>query len=122
VAPDQAQFVSLDRGGTWSAVPTPPSAFNYHDIAYQDSVHWWALGSGSLFKSSNGGQTWQFISSVPQPPQGGSSELHVFDAKHAWAKISIYVQDKGQIFLTSAVIATTDGGLSWTRVPAPQLS
>jgi photosystem II stability/assembly factor-like uncharacterized protein len=115
-APDQAAFVSFDRGGTWSAVPTPPAAFNYRDIAYQDSAHWWALGSGSLFKSTDGGQTWQFISSAPQPPQGRSSELHVFDAKHAWAQISIYVQDKREVFLTSAVIATTDGGLTWMNI------
>jgi len=119
--PDQGKFVSFDHGGTWTAVPNPPPAFNYRDIAYQDSVHWWALGSGSLFKSSDGGYTWQFISSVPEPPQG-RPELHVFDALHAWAQSSIFITTAGGAFQVFAVVATSDGGLSWTRVPPPQIS
>src|ERR1700737_3132722 len=118
--PDQRKFVSFDRGGTWTAVPPPPPDFNYSDIAYLDSAHWWALGSGSLFKSSDGGYTWQFISSVPEPPQG-RPELHVFDALHAWAQSSIFITIAGGSFQVFAVVATTDGGLSWTRVPPPNL-
>src|ERR1700687_1539825 len=119
--PDQRKFVSFDRGGTWTAVPPPPPDFNYSDIAYLDSAHWWALGSGSLFKSSDGGYTWQFISSVPEPPQG-RPELHVFDALHAWAQSSIFITIAGGSFQVFAVVATTDVGLSWTRVPPPQIA
>src|ERR1700687_363273 len=119
--PDQRKFVSFDRGGTWTAVPPPPPDFNYSDIAYLDSAHWWALGSGSLFKSSDGGYTWQFISSVPEPPQG-RPELHVFDALHAWAQSSIFITTAGGAFQVFAVVATSDGGLSWTRVPPPQIA
>jgi photosystem II stability/assembly factor-like uncharacterized protein len=119
-AADQGKFVSFDHGRTWSAVPTPPSAFNFRDIVYQDSVHWWALGSDSLFKSSDGGQTWQFTSSVAQRPQGGSN-LRVFDAKHAYTQYSTTIQDRRETFRMSSVFTTSDGGLTWTRVSPPQL-
>jgi photosystem II stability/assembly factor-like uncharacterized protein len=119
-APDEAQYVSFDRGKTWTAVPPPRPEISYRDIVYQDAMHWWAIGSGSLFKSSNSGQTWEYISSIQQPQEW--IVLHVIDAQHAWVQISTFQTRAGGSFRVSAVAVTTDGGLSWTRVLPPQVS
>jgi photosystem II stability/assembly factor-like uncharacterized protein len=116
--PDQAQFVSFDRGGTWARVSALPGAFSFHDIAYQDVTHWWALGAGSLFKTSDAGQTWQQVNSMAP---SGQSVLHVVDAQHAWAQLTTFVQTNDGVIHLSAVVVTNDGGLSWSRVPQPQL-
>jgi photosystem II stability/assembly factor-like uncharacterized protein len=119
VRPDEILFSSFDRGGSWTGVPPPPSAFTFRDIAYQDSVHWWALGQGSLFKSSDAGHTWQLVSSTAPP---GRPVLHVVDSQHAWAQLPTVTQTKDGAFAVSAVVATGDGGLSWTRVQPPKIS
>jgi photosystem II stability/assembly factor-like uncharacterized protein len=101
--------VSFDRGLTWTEVLLPPGAFFYFDIAYQDAVHWWAIGKGSLWKSSDAGQTWQ--ETLPDVPLPAPYQLHVFDSKHAWARV-----------YPSLAMVTNDGGLSWTRVIPPKVS
>jgi photosystem II stability/assembly factor-like uncharacterized protein len=120
VASDEAQFVSFNRGATWTAVQLPPAAFNYRDISYLDSVHWWAIGSGSLFKSSDAGQTWQQVSSKATP--SGTFALHIVDSQHAWAQNSMFLTQQAGGFQMSAVVVTSDGGLSWTRVQPPKIS
>ncbi|HLQ16500.1 MAG TPA: YCF48-related protein [Candidatus Eisenbacteria bacterium] len=107
--PDQTPFVSFDGGLTWTEVLLPPGAFFYFDIAYQDAVHWWAIGKGSLWKSSDAGQTWQ--ETMPDVPLPAPYQLHVFDSKHAWARV-----------YPSLAMVTNDGGLSWTRVIPPKVS
>jgi photosystem II stability/assembly factor-like uncharacterized protein len=117
---DDAQFVSFDRGNTWTAVPPPPKAFSYRDIVYQDAVHWWAMASGSVFKSSNSGQTWELVSSVGEG-SGPAVVLHVIDSQHAWAEISVFQTRAGGSYRASAVAFTTDGGLSWKAVTPPKV-
>jgi photosystem II stability/assembly factor-like uncharacterized protein len=119
VRPDEVQFQSFDNGGTWKGLPPPPAEFGFGDIAYQDSVHWWAIGRGLVFKSSDAGYTWQQI--APMAPAAGQFALHVVDAQHAWAQNSMFMTQEGGGFQLSAVVVTNDGGLSWTRVPQPQL-
>jgi photosystem II stability/assembly factor-like uncharacterized protein len=106
-------FVSVDRGVTWTEASRPPVGLTGTDMAYQDSVHWWAVGSGSLFKTSDAGQTWKEVSStLPQ----GQIVLHVFDAQHAWALVFSYMSGG------SGLIATGDGGHTWWNIPALQPS
>jgi photosystem II stability/assembly factor-like uncharacterized protein len=121
---DAAQFVSFDRGNTWTSIPQPPPAFNYRDIVYQDAQHWWAIGSGSLFKSSNAGQTWQQISTAtPLPPPPPQFVLHVIDSQHAWVELSMLMSATGGAnYRMSTVIVTGDGGLTWTRVTPPKIT
>jgi hypothetical protein len=105
----ESLFVSVDHGVTWTEASRPPVGLTGTDIAYQDSVHWWAVGSGSLFKTSDAGKTWKEVSStLPQ----GQFVLHVFDAQHAWALVFSYMSGG------SGLIATGDGGHTWTKIPA----
>src|ERR1700682_1019184 len=116
---DEMQFVSFDHGNTWTAVQLPPVSFYYHDIVYQDAVHWWAISSGSLYKSSNSGQTWEFISLIPQSPE--PTVLHVIDAQHAWAQVSMFQSRDGGSYRASEVAFTSDGGLTWKPVLPPNV-
>jgi photosystem II stability/assembly factor-like uncharacterized protein len=96
-------FTSFDQGATWNHVPQGLGA-----IAYQDSLHWWAMSETSLFKSSDAGQHWMLVTSalpdwhyVP----------HVHDSLHAWAGIVF--------FDANGLALTKDGGLHWSLATVP---
>ncbi|GAC1671929.1 MAG: hypothetical protein PVS3B2_13650 [Candidatus Dormibacteraceae bacterium] len=113
--PAQAEFLTYDRGSTWTPVPPPPADVNYRDVVYQDAVHWWVAGAGTLYRSSDAGQSWKLMVSRGQPT--GRVVLHVIDSLHAWMQpIASYGGT-----LSPGPSFTDDGGLSWTRVPAPTL-
>jgi photosystem II stability/assembly factor-like uncharacterized protein len=97
---------SIDLGATWRQLTSPPG-----QVAYQDSVHWWAMSTNAVFKSADAGRSW--VQAATIPPNLQLSVLGVLDSKHAWA--SLFVMGGYGLALTS------DGGLHWTlaRVPAP---
>jgi photosystem II stability/assembly factor-like uncharacterized protein len=102
-----------DGGTIWTKQLTysPPAGGNSSNatltsVACADSSHVVAVGSGEgeteIFRTADGGATWRKIA----PPAGRWIDLeHVafVDASHGWA-----VGD-------GTVIATTDGGRTWTR-------
>ena len=119
---DVAEFTSFDGGSTWTYVPPPPG--DYFDIGYEDARHWWSALGGTLFKSSDAGQTWTQIS-THQMPVGGYS-FHFFDSQHAWVQVStplVDSQDPEQVRrYVSTLLFTSDGGLHWVKVNSPQPS
>ena len=99
-------LTARDEGAGWRYVPTPPGV-----LAYEDSSHWWAMFQTSLFKSSDGGQTWATVTNrlpdwrfVP----------HVIDGQHAWAAI--------QLVTGNGLALTDDGGFHWSRASVPVAS
>ena len=106
--PETFLMMSGDVGNTWRAVPSPPGA-----VAFQDSVHWWAINS-TLFKSTNAGQSWGQVTTIP-------ADWHfttpgVLDRTHGWAAVF------GPAGYGLAL--TNDGGIHWTlaNVPNPPIS
>jgi hypothetical protein len=95
---------SLDDGATWSYVQRPPG-----QVAYQDPLHWWAIASTMLFKSSDAGQTW--IQVTDTLPNWGYIP-RVIDSQHAWAVISPALSGYG-------LALSSDGGLQWTQANVP---
>ncbi len=73
-------YQSLDGGWNWQVLYNPPPQTNYHvhkvlADPYRSHIYWshgdWDDGAGSqLFRSSNGGQSWQLISNIEQPTAG----------------------------------------------------
>jgi photosystem II stability/assembly factor-like uncharacterized protein len=113
----QHSFTSFDHGATWNLVVAPPNASPYTSYVYVDDQHWWAMGSGSLFKTSDAGQSWMRVE-APVPLEGWIYSPHVIDAGHAWAEltaISVTGSD-------SALVISSDGGVSWAPVNVPQPS
>jgi len=109
LASPSALFTSFDGGTSWSEVTPLPSVGGTGDLGFLDNLHWWEIYVGALYKSSDGGQTWNHISD--KLPSADYS-LHILDSQHAWAQM---------FFAEGSVLAfTADGGLHWTRANVPQ--
>ena len=123
---DEAQFTSFDGGSTWNYVARPPSDYQdigYQGIGYQDATHWWAAtASGTLFKSSDAGQTWKQVSSHLT---AGVYTFHFVDSQHAWAQVDTpFVRSERPNVVrgvVSTLLSTSDAGLHWAKVATPQL-
>ncbi len=107
-------FTSFDEGSTWRPVVLPNPA-TYDDITYVDGRHWWAWRFGFLFKTSDGGATWQETHVAPLLDNWIYSPAHVIDAEHAWSQMTFAARGGG-----SALSMTTDGGVSWHTVNVPK--
>jgi photosystem II stability/assembly factor-like uncharacterized protein len=102
-------YTSFDGGTTWRSVTTPPNT-PVSNVVFQDSSHWWATLAGTMWESSDGGQTWK---SVYHNVDNWLYRPQFIDAKHAWAELIPYGAGSG-------LAMTSDGGLHWTQVDAPQ--
>ena len=98
-------FRSIDGGATWRRLPPPPG-----QVAYQDSVHWWAMSTNAVFKSTDAGRSWRQVAAIPANLQ--FSSITILDSKHAWA--SLFVMGGYGFALTS------DGGMHWTLAHVPK--
>jgi len=98
---------SADRGRTWhsiaAAVPRAAADFDFHAIARHENHCWIAGSPGSLvLHSSDGGTSWESAKTGQSLP---IRRLRFLDASHGWGVGSL-----------GTVIATTDGGRSWTTL------
>lgn len=97
---------SADGGITWTAPPAPlPEALSrfvdFHAVASRQQRVWIAGSPGSVvFHSADGGRTWVSQSTGHTATIRG---LHFVDAQRGWAVCDLGV-----------ILATTDGGQSWT--------
>lgn len=107
--PETFLMMSGNAGLSWTEVPPPPGI-----VAYQDSSRWWATNTNALFKSTNAGQSWGQVATMPVDWQFTAPS--VLDPMHAWAAVF------GPAGYGLAV--TNDGGVHWTlaNVPNPQIS
>ena len=105
-----AAFTSFDDGKSWRALPPTPGETTYSDFAFQDSRHWWAMRFGTLWKSSDAGQSWKHVG---QQIDEWDYRPHVVDARHAWAMLI------GSRASGTGLAMTADAGLHWTYVKVP---
>jgi photosystem II stability/assembly factor-like uncharacterized protein len=105
-------YTSFDRGRTWRALAPTPGETTYADFVFQDSTHWWAMRFGTLWKSSDAGQSWRHIG---QQIDEWDYRPHVIDAKHAWAELIGSPGTRG-----TGLAMTADAGLHWTYVNVPK--
>ena len=98
-------FSSFDSGETWRDVPSPPG-----EVAFQNTLHWWAASANTLWKSADAGQSWTVVTDQLK----WQMVPHIIDSKHAWASVTV-VGGYG-------LVLTDDGGLNWRQADAPALS
>jgi photosystem II stability/assembly factor-like uncharacterized protein len=111
-------LTSFDGGSTWRRLPPPPGETAYSDFIFQDTFHWWAMRYGTLFKSSDAGQTWK---EVAQQLDEWDYTPQVVDAKHAWAQMTV-VFPRSNPPQGTGLATTADGGIHWTPVNVPKPS
>jgi photosystem II stability/assembly factor-like uncharacterized protein len=70
---------STDGGKTWTEAFSAPEALG--QVAFADRQHGWILGAGTIWRTSDGGATWQPTPIrgatwpiLPSPPSGGDVE------------------------------------------------
>lgn len=93
-----------DSGRTWSETTQLPGLF-IDGMAFVDSATGWVLvDSQCVMKTDDGGATWreQYRSSLPN-----LHGLESLDVAHGWIPSS------------EGVLYTTDGGITWSAMPAP---
>jgi photosystem II stability/assembly factor-like uncharacterized protein len=109
-----AAYTSFDGGKSWRALALPPVETSYSDFVYQDSTHWWAMRFGTLWKSSDAGQSWKLVG---QQLDDWDYRPHVIDANHAWAELYGSI---GTRFSVTGLAMTSDAGLHWTYANVPK--
>jgi photosystem II stability/assembly factor-like uncharacterized protein len=111
-------LTSFDGGSTWRRIAPPPGSTSYSDFVFQDAFHWWAMRFGTLFKSSDAGQTWKQVSLQLDE---WDYVLQVIDARHAWAQLVVTFPRSTSVQGTG-LSTTVDGGLHWNPVDVPRPS
>lgn len=106
-------YSSFDGGSSWRPLAPPPGETVYSDFVYQDAFHWWAMRFGTLWKTSDAGQSWNMLS---QQTDDWDYRPQVVDAKHAWA---LLVNSPGTLVPGTGLAMTSDGGAHWRQVDAP---
>ena len=108
-------LTSFDGGSTWRPLPPPPGNASYSDFIFVDTFHWWAMRFGTLFKSSDAGQTWKQVSLQLDE---WDYLLQTIDAKHAWAQL-VPTFPHTSVPRGTGLATTADGGVHWTPVKVP---
>jgi photosystem II stability/assembly factor-like uncharacterized protein len=108
-------LTSFDGGTTWRRLAPPPGNTSYSDFIFQDTFHWWAMRFGTLFKSSDAGQTWEQVS---LQLDDWDYVLQVIDAKYAWAQLTATFP-RSTPAQGTGLSTTADGGLHWKAVNVP---
>lgn len=108
---------TTDGGLTWTRLSLPFSSTgisrSLHAIAFIDALTGWVVASNglfgrSIFKTVDGGVTWQEVF-IFEGLNVQIEDIFALDALHLWVVGSQNFEGMGEI-----VIASTDGGLTWT--------
>jgi len=120
-APELAK--TSDGGATWQSESVPLSG-EVAGISFPDALHGWAVSGNGIVSTSDGGGSWQ-AESVPAPggppcvlncPSFDLRTVHFVDDLHGWAGGAVC---SAAPCSPAAVLATTDGGSTWTEQSLP---
>jgi len=101
-----ALFATTDGGLTWARRPLLGTA-TINKLTFSSATAGWAATNNGLYRTANGGQTWQ-VASTYDPYNGYMST--VTDIQWVTAQVGYVVGDGAGIY------KTTNGGTSWTSL------
>ena len=104
--------VSTDGGATWSRIVEVPAA-GIIDVAFADARHWRAISHYEVWRTDDGGQTWQPVA-TRLPAGAWLGNTSYLDPDHGWALGGVL-----NVPFASRVLRTVDGGATWTPVGGP---
>ena len=107
-------LATADGGATWTTQLSKVFGDVATGIAFADQQHGWATSSGGvILRTSDGGARWHAVHTAHLVKGSAPmQDVACSDTRHAWA-----VGMSGGGFPHSCVLATRDGGASWTSQP-----
>ena len=87
--------------------------FEFKKAQFINETHGWVMGHYSLYRTTDGGKSWERLSQEPGKDAYFSSFSFV-DESHGW--LTLIKQDQAQrygIGYSSVIMVTNDGGASW---------
>ena len=100
---------SIDEGATWedSELQAGISTFGWDISPVNQNVAYVALDSAGLHRTTDGGQTWNEVTSFPSTY---AYMVHFFNENDGW----IFAADDATSYLS--MVLTADGGNTWTKI------
>ncbi len=113
-------MTTVDGGATWTDVTPRNLAGNNTDIVkgyFIDAKTGWAFNlhtaqDVTVYGTKDGGRSWSKLAAPPVKYGDGNMFVTFSDAAHGW----MLVRTAGMGQLAGELLATTDGGQTWTRV------
>jgi photosystem II stability/assembly factor-like uncharacterized protein len=125
---DQPTVIQSEDGGEhWLPAPFPARGFSPNDISFIDETHGWAIGSrpgtdpkygpqyggGALvFRTSDGGRTWETAADLPFEMVGGLRRVTFVDNTNGFVLGQTRTNDP-------LLLATADAGITWQTRTLP---
>jgi Photosynthesis system II assembly factor YCF48 len=114
-------LATTDGGATWTV--QDQGRLNLTAVDFVDDADGWAAGTSSLLRTTDGGQTWM---ALPDPCPGIRS-VHFATPQAGFAiagGVNLLGAQAGRVPTTAPqragmLLATTDGGQTWSRLAAP---
>ncbi|HKC19863.1 MAG TPA: YCF48-related protein [Candidatus Dormibacteraeota bacterium] len=114
---DGQAYVSFDAGRTWRPITAPTDRWFSDGLSFVDARHWWWASSGSLFTTSDAGQSWTYVvtTSPDQMSDWGLGLATPIDARHGWCVTTAPGRTAG-----SGLAMSSDGGRHWSPANVPK--
>jgi photosystem II stability/assembly factor-like uncharacterized protein len=119
---DEQLYLTRNGGGQWQNI-TPPRAETLLGVYFQDETHGWlagvdgAAGQPTLWRTTNGGASWQPLAPLPGIEQPFRAvHFDFISADTGWLLAEL---DTGLNFSQGRLFKTSDGGQSWQELSAP---
>lgn len=90
----------------WSVIAQPRPGYQMYAVEFKDSLHGWCEAGGQIFRTTDGGTTWN-ASSQPSFPNG-INNISFSDTLHGWASGTF---SGSEVFIWKS----NDGGLTWSQ-------
>jgi photosystem II stability/assembly factor-like uncharacterized protein len=110
-------LVSHDGGATFDPMGVPiPSGGNASAVAALGSITWVSTGGGIIQETTDGGQTWTAVTAAGLPINVSSLDLTGPTSATAVVVDSGCAGFKTDCWYRNYLVATTDGGRTWTHL------
>lgn len=105
-------FETIDTGKTWNTLYLAPSA-SPRDIFFLDNTHGWVVTyTRKVFKTTNGGQTWQSYNFPSTSPSTAPERVQFSTPTKGWALAAPSSTSGGN----HRIFETSDGGATWNQI------
>ena len=99
--------------GVETKIKAEATLFEFKHAQFVDENHGWAMSENSLYRTTDGGKTWERL---PQEPETDArfSAFFFVDASRGWLTAVKHAFSESYVLgYSSVIMATNDGGRSW---------